>query len=219
LVTGARGTIGQVLQCGWPRDRFHGFDLPAGDSRDPAALTAAARGCEAIVHLAWDTRAENFRNRRLAPDNLAMALNALEAAAVAAVPRVILASSVHADGFWPPPPSPLDPARTPVPDSPYGASKVFVEALGRHFAAARGLEVVAVRFGGVNPADTEPPEASERAVWLPHRDCLDLVRTALLAPLGGERFRLVIGVGDGPHRVHAYGADPLWPPPSRPAES
>ncbi len=211
LVSGAAGAIGQVIERGWPADSFRGFDLPAGDARDRAALISAAAGCAALVHLAWDTKAENFRNGRLAPDNLAMTLNALEAAAAAGVPRVVLASSVHADGFWPPPPSPLDPARTPVPDSPYGASKVFMEALGRHFAAARGLEVVAVRFGGVNTADAEPAEGSERAVWLPHRDCLDLVRTAALTPLGQERFRLVVGVGDGPHRVHDYGASPLWP--------
>lgn len=211
LVTGAAGTIGRVLAAGWAAERLTGFDRPEADASDLAALTDAARGHDAIVHLAWDARAENFRNDRLAPLNMVMAHNALEAALRAGVSRVLLASSVHADAFWPPSEGRLEPERTPTPDSPYGASKAFVEALGRHYAAHRGLEVAAVRFGGVNPADELPDEDSERAVWLPHRDCVEMFRTVLKAPFGDDRFRLVVAVGDGPRRVHSYGRAPLWP--------
>jgi uronate dehydrogenase len=212
LVTGSAGTVGRVLANGWEPGRFEGFDLPDGDARDRGALTEAARGHDAIVHLAWDTETENFRSGALATDNLAMAHNALEAATRAGVPRVLLASSVHADAFWPPPDSPLDPSSPPTPDSPYGASKVFLEALGRHFAAHRGLEVVAIRLGGVNAEDEPPEDPSERSVWLPHGDLLDMVRTSASARLGPNRFALVVAVGDGPHRIHSYGEDPLWKP-------
>jgi uronate dehydrogenase len=208
LVTGGDGTIGRALARRWPRGRLVSFDLPEHDVRDRDALVRAARGCDAIIHLAWRFAIENHGTRAIDPANLAMTLDALEAACVAGVPRVLLASSVHADAWWPPSQAPLDPARTPVPTSPYGASKVAVEALARHFATRRGIETVAIRFGAVARGDVEPRAPEHRAVWLRHKDCVRLVRTAATAPLGPDRHALVIGVGDHPQRVHAYGE--IW---------
>ena len=210
LVTGGDGKIGSALARRWPRGRLTSFDLPAGDVRDRAALTAAARGHDAILHLAWDVVAEDYCTGTISPHNLAMALDALEAACAAGVGRVVLASSVHADAWWPPGDAPLDPARTPVPTSPYGASKVAVEALARHFAAHRGLETVAIRFGGVTADDSRPGPPEHLAVWLPHKAMAELVRVALTAPLGPDRNALVVGVGDHRHRVHAYGDGAIW---------
>jgi uronate dehydrogenase len=208
LVTGGDGTIGRALAKRWPKSRLRSWDLPERDVRDRAALTEAARGHDAIVHLAWDVPGENYDTGTIDPANLVMTLDALEAACAAGVPRVLLASSVHADAWWPPSQAPLDPAHTPVPTSPYGASKVAVEALARHFATHRGLETVAIRFGAVARGDVEPREPVHRAVWLRHKDCVRLVRTAATAQLGPDRHALVIGVGDHPQRVHAYGE--IW---------
>ncbi len=193
----------------WPRGRLTSFDLPGGDVHDAAALAAAARGHDAIVHLAWDAT-EDYDSGTISPENLAMALGALEAACAAGVGRVVLASSVHADAWWPPGEELLDPATTPMPTSPYGASKVAIEALARHFAAHRGLETVAIRFGGVTADDARPAEPEHLAVWLPHKAVVDLVRAAASAPLGPGRHALVVGVGDHRHRVHAYGEDAIW---------
>jgi nucleoside-diphosphate-sugar epimerase len=211
LVTGGHGKIATALARRWPRERLVAYDLPDRDVLDAPALASAARGHDAIVHLAWDTDTEDYNTGTVAPVNLAMALGALEAACAAGVPRVLLASSVHADAWWPPGDEPLDPARTPVPTSPYGASKVAVEALARHFAAHRGLETVAIRFGGVRPDDAPSPEPEHRAVRLPHKDLVDLVRTVAVAPLGPSRNALVVGVGDHRDRVHAYGDGAIWP--------
>ena len=158
LVTGGDGKIGRAVARRWPRGRLTSFDLPGGDVHDSAALTAAARGHDAILHLAWDAT-EDYNSGTISPENLAMALGALEAACAAGVGRVVLASSVHADAWWPPGEELLDPATTPVPTSPYGASKVAIEGLARHFAAHRGLETVAIRFGGVTADDARPAEA------------------------------------------------------------
>src|SRR5262245_11047744 len=54
LVTGHRGRLGQVI---WgvlvaAGHDCSGFDLDEGDIRDVEAVTAAAQGAEAIVHLA-----------------------------------------------------------------------------------------------------------------------------------------------------------------------
>jgi uronate dehydrogenase len=210
LVTGGDGTIGRALAERWPKSRLRSWDLPEHDVRDRAALTEAACGHDAIVHLAWDIGSENYDTGTIGPANLAMTLDALEAACAAGVPRILVASSVHADAWWPPSQAPLDPARTPVPTSPYGASKVAVEALARHFAAHRALETVAIRFGAVALGNVAPDAAEHRAVWLPHKDCVRLVRTAATAPLGPERHALVVGVGDHAQRVHAYGDGAIW---------
>lgn len=210
-MTGAAGRIGRLLAQGWP-GRLDGFDLPERDARDADALARAARGHDAIVHLAWNTWDEQWDTGTLAPENPEMALNALEAACAAGVPRVVLASSVHVRAWWPPRSAPIEPDDPPEPTGPYGASKVMVEALGRHFAAHRGLEVAAVRFGGVAERDGPIDDEMHRAVWLPHDDCRALVHAAVTAPLGAARFRVAVGVGDHPWRVHDYGPDPVWRP-------
>ena len=211
LVTGGNGIIGSVLARAWPKRRIAAFDLPDCDARDLTALTEAARGRDVLVHLAWDAERENFLNNGFAPDNLVMARNALEAAAAAGVGRVVLASSIHADTYWPRPAQRVDPSSTPVPDSPYGASKVFIEALGRHYARHRGLEVAAVRFGSVTPDDSAPHDPAGPPVWLRHGDLVELVRAAAAKELGPARYALIVGVTDSADRIHDYGRDPLWP--------
>lgn len=211
LVTGAGGVIGTVLRAGLDRE-LTPYELPENDARDERRLGRALEGSQAAIHLAWDTSAEDQLGG-FAPDNILMALTFLEASADAGLERVVLASSVHADTFSPLCPGTLiDVRRTPTPDSPYGASKLWMEAYGRHIAATRDLEVLAIRFGGVNPSDTPPPDPVERAVWLPHRDCVSLVAAALTQPLRSGRFALVYGVGANPSRVHAYSDDLPWRP-------
>jgi uronate dehydrogenase len=211
LVTGAGGVIGTVLRAGLDR-RLTPYDLPENDARDQRGLRRALKGSQAAIHLAWDTSSENLLGG-FAPDNILMALTFLEASAAAGLQRVVLASSVHADTFSPLRPGTLvDVHRTPTPDSAYGASKLWMEAYGRHVADTCDLEVVAIRFGGVNPLDTPAPDAVERAVWLPHRDCVSLVAAALTQPLNSGRFALVHGVGANPGRVHAFSDDLAWRP-------
>src|SRR5207253_4112615 len=50
--------------------------------------------------------------------------------------------------------------------TPYGSSKLFGERLGKCYAEARGLEVVAVRIGWVRPGDNRPQDVPpERDAW------------------------------------------------------
>ena len=55
------------------------------------------------------------------------------------------------------------------PSGLYGASKVWGEALGRHYADAHGLSVICVRIGRVH-AEDRPRSAREFAVWCSQRD-------------------------------------------------
>ena len=199
-VTGMKGVIGNVISGGLAGWEIRGLDLPECDVRDYDQVLTALRGAHAVVHLAWDT-SENFLSGTSEPDNRLMAHNVYAAARAAGVGRVVAASSVHADRFWPRRAALRRIDDPPVPDSPYGASKVFVEALGRT-AAHLGTEVVCIRFGGVNRADTRPPTEPERGVWLSHRDCRTLIAHALTAPLPPDGYVALYGISANAGRLH-----------------
>lgn len=77
---------------------------------------------------------------------------------------------------------PMLTGETPVrPNTIYGASKVWGEALGRYYADAHGLSVVCLRFGSVNDHD-RPVTTRERAVWCSLRDAVQGVERAIAAP-------------------------------------
>lgn len=220
LITGACGVIGQVLTNGFSRTRrARCVDLPDVDLRDPGAARQAVVGCESVVHLASNTRQENYRSRTLDAGNIQMTFNVLNAALGAGVHRFIFASSVHAHTFAPSAP-PLvqlpggvagaEGERAAVPDSPYGASKLCGEALCRW--AASGLITVVIRFGGVNAEDIPPEEdAFERAVWLRHRDCLSVVEASLDSEVP-EGFAALTAVSDNACRIHNFANSLDWTP-------
>ncbi len=212
-ITGANGTIGTVLRTGLADYEITPLDLPEADIRDYNRLLENFPGHDAVVHLAWDTKIENFRSGKINPDNMLMTYNVYRAAIETKVPRVVMASSVHADDFynWKGV-GLLKTDRTPVPDSPYGASKVFMEALGKHYAT-KGLEVVCIRFGGVN-LENRPPKDDyyEKTVWLSHEDCTGLIKRCVEADRIPGNFLIVYAVSDNKNRVHDY-SNPLgWVP-------
>src|SRR5665213_3170933 len=99
LITGSSGTIGSVLHANLENNHsITSFDLPELDARDYELLAKHARGHDAIVHLAWDTVTDNWKSGRMNPDNIAMTDNVYRAAVEAGVKRVVMASSVNADG-------------------------------------------------------------------------------------------------------------------------
>src|SRR3989344_623450 len=65
-----------------------------------------------------------------------------------------------------------------IPTSIYGATKIYFEALGRYYATYHHLEVVAIRFGGVNrensPAAKKEPNYDK--IFLSHQDLIKIVR-------------------------------------------
>lgn len=213
-VTGGGGMIGGILG-----DRISDrFDLRLltredADITDLEALQRVLSGTEALVHLAADAAVDASWDDVLGA-NLVGAYHAFEAARLAGVQRVIFASSNHAMGMymWDDDrfadairPTPLVGTDEPTrPDSLYGASKVWGEAVGRLYAERHGLVVVCLRIGWVTEDDQpptstesrrEPPDVARRApgMWLSHRDCASLIQAALTADL---RFAVVNGVSD-----------------------
>lgn len=201
LITGSSGRIGTVL-----RDKRHGlknvditeFDLPDCDVRDLRQLMRAFRGQDTVVHLAWNTDAENSRSARCYADNFEATQNVYDAARLVGVRRVIVASSVHAHRFKdgdPDSPPTLHPADLTVPANPYGAHKRFMEDLGSFHASTGTIEVVCIRFGTVC-RDGEQPPSDETSVWLSNRDCVSLVQTCVDAPRVPNYYCIVYGVSD-----------------------
>lgn len=209
-VTGATGTIGRVLMHRL-EDQFvvtgMSRSLDGTDFLDPDGLAERFAGLDVVVHLAWQyaettpTEAGGFY------DNLVMNENVYEAAQAAGVPKVVMASSVHADYFldWRGP-GLITPTRPPLGHHAYGCAKVIVEEMGREASAAtdgaRGLHVVCLRYGAVTPHDKpHPTDPWERRVWLSHRDMTDLVARVVRqdAP---RRFLVLYAVSDNAGRVH-----------------
>jgi nucleoside-diphosphate-sugar epimerase len=67
------------------------------------------------------------------------------------------------------------------PSGLYGASKVWGEAVARHYADAHALSVLCLRFGAVN-AEDRPTSPRQFSVWLSQRDAVQAVERAIEAP-------------------------------------
>lgn len=205
LVTGAAGSIGQVLLPGLT-DRGHdvvGMDLVVapdgtpspwyvGDCGDPDAVRstfeAAAQGgpIEAVVHLAGIPD-ESSLDDALASHVLTTA-TLLDAMREHAVSRIVYASSNHAVGRTPRTDM-LGTDAQPRPDTFYGVGKVAAEALLHLYADRYGLDAVALRIGSFLP---QPETRRHLATWLSHDDAVRLVEAALTAPDPG--FAVAYGI-------------------------
>jgi uronate dehydrogenase len=200
LLTGAAGAIGRTLRAPL-REAFDELVLsdvapleaeadneilrPA-DLADFAAVRAAAEGCDAVVHLGAVSEEAPFEE--LVGPNLYGTYHAFEAARQCGAERVVFASSGHATGFYPSDHRLVgtEPVR---PDSLYGVTKVYGEALGRLYHDKFGLRVACLRLGAFQE---RPRDAGMLASWLSPADCVRLVLACLTSP--ELRFSVVYGV-------------------------
>ena len=223
LLTGAAGRIGTVLRGGLPErgwavrcldvvpvtDVRPGEEHVVADVTDLAALTDAAGGAAALVHLAGIATESDWP--AILHSNIQGTYAALEAARRAGIGRVVLASSNHATGYTPRPASGrlTEADSPPRPDTYYGVSKVTMEALGSLYHDRYGLDVVCLRIGS---AFAEPTTTRQLSTWLSPADTVALVDAALRAPSPG--FAVVWGVSNNTRNwwdltaARALGYDP-----------
>jgi len=229
LVTGAEGTIGTAVREHLG-DRFElvsltltpqEFPSHVADISDLEAILPAFEGVEAVVHLAGSPAIETPWDEVLR-NNLIGSYNVFEAARRGGVSRVVFASSNHAVGMYELDGAPgvyevddgrcYDHTAEVRPDSLYGVSKVYGEALGRLYMERHGLSVFCLRIGAVRANDDPTaPSANPlldldaggrrnrmRAVWLSRRDCAELIACCLVVE--DVRWAIVYGVSANPRR-------------------
>ena len=168
--------------------------IPA-DVSDLAAAERVAQGADAILHLAADpSTAGSWETvRRL---NLEATYNVYEAARRHGVGKVVFASSNHAMGFhnleraWP-----ISTDAPLRPDSLYGVSKAFGEALGRYFSDAFGMSVICIRIGWFTPRTPNHPQLNP--LWISARDLAQLFSLALATE---RKFGIYNGTSNNPQR-------------------
>lgn len=218
LVTGMSGLIGGITRRrlegahdlrALNRRRIAGIPCHQADIGDLEAILPGFSGVDTVVHLAaissasapWD---EVLRH------NIVGTYNVFEAARRSGVRRVVYASSgATVSGYEREEPySALVEGRydalgswrrltheSPVrPAALYGCSKVWGEALARHYADAHGLSMLCLRIGAVN-AEDRPTAPRQFSVWCSQRDVAQMIERAVEAP-DDLRFGIFFVVSD-----------------------
>jgi NAD+ dependent glucose-6-phosphate dehydrogenase len=229
LVTGAEGVIGTAV-----REHLAGryeltsltlteqaFPSHVADISDLDAIRPAFEGVDAVVHLAASAELETPWGDVLR-NNIVGTYNVFEAARLAGATRVVFASSNHVIGMFeldgapalydPDDDRSYDHTAEIRPDSLYGVSKAYGEALGRMYMERHGLRVFCLRIGAVRAHDDPTsPTANPlidldaqgrrnrlRAVWLSRRDCAELIASCL--DVEDVSWAVVYGVSSNPRR-------------------
>jgi nucleoside-diphosphate-sugar epimerase len=195
LVTGPGGRIGpHVLPLLRPHFTLRLLDakplLADGDDeviqadlRDFDAVRQACHGVRTMVHLAAVSDEDDFHTRLL-PMNLLGVYNAFEAARQAGVKKVVYASTCqtivnYGDGVRVTPDMPVRPVTV------YACTKVFGEALARHYSDLHGMSMICLRiawFQGYDSAllRTRPDMLK---YWCSPRDLAQLIVKSIQADL------------------------------------
>lgn len=244
LITGAEGNIGTRLRQNLAdryelraitRDPVAGLESTVADIAELDAILPAFEGADAVVHLAASSTVDAAWPDVL-HNNLEGTYNVFEAARRQGVRQVVFASSNHAVGMYEAEGCPdiyrsrsgvMIDHRVPLrPDSLYGVSKAYGEALGRYFSEKYGLSVYCLRIGSVLPDDNPrseqiqqgpgpfwlpPMDATQRlrryaATWMSHADLARLVDACLRAE--HIRFGIYYGVSDNVYRF--WSLDNAW---------
>jgi uronate dehydrogenase len=202
LVTGAAGHVGsrlrKLLKGTYPRLVFSDIRTPAdlssneeflaADLADYAQVEKIVAGVDGIVHLGGYSIEGDWPT--ILNANIIGCYNLFEAAYRTRVKRVVLASSNHAVGFYPREKK-IGVDVTVRPDSRYGVSKAFGEALGALYADKHGLRVTCLRIGNVGDA---PVDQRRLSIWLKPEDLVQLIRIGLEHP--DIRFEVFYGCSD-----------------------
>ena len=216
LLTGAAGRIGTALRerlpaLGWDVRSFDRVPVPGGivgDLGSPTDLDAALADVDAVVHMAGQPTEAPWPVIRDA--NVDGLVQLFEAVRRAGVRRVVYASSNHAVGFTRHAGGELPAYLPPRPDTLYGVSKVFGEALGRYYADRYGLQVACLRIGTFAE---RPTHVRSLSTWLSPGDAARLVDAALRAP--DLDYAIVWGISANTRRGwsldagHALGYHPV----------
>jgi uronate dehydrogenase len=202
LITGAAGGIGRALRDTlrgvYPilrmSDRIElapareGEEIDRTELSDMAAVERMVAGVDGIVHLGGISGENEWPV--ILQGNIVGLYNVFEAARRAGVQRIVFATSNHAVGFYQRATT-IDHQVVPRPDSRYGVSKAFGEALASLYSDKHGIGVLCTRIGNFG---TRPIDKRRLSIWISPRDYTQLVRIGLEHP--DIRYEIVYGVSN-----------------------
>jgi nucleoside-diphosphate-sugar epimerase len=206
LVTGMSGLIGSAVRSqlgekyelsALNRREIPGVPCHRADVADLEAILPAFAGIETVVHLAAIARMDATWEELLRA-NVIGTYNVFEAARRAGVKRIVYASSGATVAGWEremPYRALVEERSAEAPErrerltheSPvrpmgiYGCTKVWGEALARHFTDTSDLSLLCLRIGSVN-AEDRPRSPRERSVWCSRRDIVQMIERCIDAP-------------------------------------
>lgn len=147
------------------------------DLADTDAVMAMTRDVDVVIHMGGAVGAK-LPFEEVFQANLRGFTNIYEACRRNGVKRVIWGSSNHGVGFYPRTQR-LDASVTPRPDSFYGVSKIFGEAVAQYYWDKFELESVSIRIGSCFP---KPTDHRMLSTWLSYPDFLHLIECCLRSP-------------------------------------
>jgi uronate dehydrogenase len=154
-----------------------------GDIRDLEALRRACHSVIALVHLAAISDEADFHTQLL-PMNLEGVYHAFEAARLAGVKKVLFTSTgqtvlCYPKGQW------VTPDMLPRPWSVYACTKLFGEALARHYSEKHGMSMIVIRLCWFQPYESQllrTPGDIQRE-WCSPRDLTQLLVKSIRADI------------------------------------
>ena len=216
LITGGSGLIGTILNKHL-KDKFelinldikkpeeHSENTIIGDMNSLDDVINVSKSVQTIIHLGAVINVDSDWNLVL-KNNIESTRNIYESAKINKVKKVIFASSNHAVGLFEND-SPykqivsgeyndLDPKEikkinkeVPIrPDSYYGISKAYGEAIGRFYYETFNIKSVNLRIGTVLRTDDPSKSIRHFATWLSHRDISQLVEKSIIHNVEFEIF-------------------------------
>lgn len=211
LITGAAGALGAYC-----RDNLHDIaktlrvsdkvDLCATkggtvveneevilcDLADANAVYELVKDCDGIIHFGGQSTEGSWS--RVRDSNIEGMYNLYEAARLAKCTRIFYASSIHAIGYHSPM-KVIDDSAAIRPDTLYGVSKAFGEALARMYFEKFGIETACVRIAS---CQAEPKNHRMLSTWFSYNDLVSLIRSVFEVPVLG--CPIIYGVSNNDRR-------------------
>ena len=202
LITGAAGNLGRHLrgEIGHLTERLRLSDINdmgeagpkeeifQGDVADAELMAEITRDVDMVIHLGGQSVEGTWES--VLNSNIVGFYNMYEGCRKNGVKRLIWGSSNHAIGFYARE-QVIDASVYPRPDSNYGVSKVFGEALAQYYWDKFNFETVSIRIGSCFP---KPVDRRMLSTWLSYPDFTHLIERCLIAPRVAHT--VIYGVSD-----------------------
>ena len=170
----------RLLDVRQPTDDVAEAEFRQIDVASLGGVESALEGADAVLHLAANP-STSATWAAVRGDNIEATFSVFEAARRRGIAKVVFASTNHVMGFynveraWP-----IDTGWPIRPDSLYGVSKAFGEALARYYSDAFDMSMICLRIGWFTSA--RPDRRQLAPLWISARDLAQIVQLSLDTP-------------------------------------